>query len=111
MIFCRFVHPEHPSLYALSELFASELTSCIEAKHGNIVSMLQKNLEIEGLKNEEARFAGTPFSCISITRDHSCLPHDDATDYGFSFIVWLYPGRFFALEIYVFIIHLFLLIS
>jgi len=63
-----------------SKLIASEITSCTQAMHGDIVSKLQRNLEIEALRKNEYRFAQTPFSGIWVTRDFSYLPHDDPTD-------------------------------
>lgn len=92
MFWCRFQHPDR-SLLALSELFISEITSHINAIFGGVLKKFDKNLEVEGLKAGEATFGETPFSCFSITRDFSCFPHDDPTDYGFGFIVWLYPGK------------------
>jgi len=57
-----------------------------------------KNLEnilvMEGLIGTKGLFTETPFSCLAITRDYSCLPHDDPTNYGFEIIVSVHLSKF-----------------
>jgi hypothetical protein len=60
--------------------------------------VLSNNLVREGLKGEEARFGGTPFSLFSVTKDYYANPHIDDKDYGFGFVIWLLPRGAIELE-------------
>ena len=90
----RFVHL-HSWLLALSELFVAEVTQHLRTNpaFGPTIQKLDGVLEKEGIFGGLGQFAGTPFTCFSITKDYECNPHDDPTDYGYGFILWLYPGH------------------
>jgi hypothetical protein len=60
--------------------------------------VLSDNLVREGLKGEEARFRGIPFSLFSVTKDYYANPHIDDKDYGFGFVIWLLPPGAIELE-------------
>jgi hypothetical protein len=62
------------------------------------MNRLSDNLVREGLKGEEARFGGTPFILFSVTKDYSANPHIDDKDYGFGFVIWLFPPGAIELE-------------
>lgn len=60
-----------------------------------VMKNFEKILTDEGLDTMDGHFGGTPFTSFAITRDYSCLPHDDPNDYGFGIIVWLYPSKLY----------------
>lgn len=79
-------------MYALSELFAKEMSEHLRIAFASQMQKFDENLENEGLSGKQGRFASTPFTCFSVTRDYKCDPHDDPTDYGYGIVVWLHPG-------------------
>jgi len=81
-------------MYALSEVFTQKMYCCLKVAFPGLMENLEKILVTEGLSGTEGLFAGTPFTCLAITRDYLCLPHDDPTDYGYGIIVWLHPSKF-----------------
>jgi hypothetical protein len=83
------------TLYSLFESFASRVGVFFEAAFLASMKSFYKNLENEGLPKEEGCIRRTPFTCFSITRDYTCGPHDDDSDYGYGIILWLCPDRNF----------------
>jgi hypothetical protein len=96
---CRFSHIDKDhidmTLYSLFESFASRVGVFFEAAFLASMKSFYKNLENEGLPKEEGCIRRTPFTCFSITRDYTCGPHDDDSDYGYGIILWLCPDRNF----------------
>lgn len=81
-------------MYALSEVFLKKMYGYLKVAFPVVMENLKNVLLTEGLDGNDGHFADTPFTCFAITRDYSCLPHDDPTDYGYGVIVWLHPSKF-----------------
>ena len=97
------MHP-YPELYALSEKFVKKMACYFKCAFPQVMFNFEDILANEGLSSTDGHFGGTPFSSFAITRDYSCLPHDDPKDYGFGIIVWLHPSKCYNF-LHIFPIH------
>ena len=79
------------SLYVLSKIFIQEVSKWLQISFLDVMKTLDKNFENEGLLGGDGHFSNTHFILFSVTRDYYYCPHDGDTDYGYGFIVWLFP--------------------
>ena len=89
----------HPEMYALSNTFLKKMNCYFQIAFPEVMTHLEEVLINEGFNSVDGYFGSTPFTSFSLTRDYSCLPHDDSTDYGFGIIVWLHSSKFYFVNV------------